>query len=230
MEGRGMYYQYPGYYKIGRNNNLDSMKSEIRVVGEGRITVQPDVATITLGVETENVELQKAQSENALIISEVIQALTNMGITKENIQTMNFTIFPIYDFVDGQQSFRGYRVEHMLRVTVDDISKVGMLVDAAVQAGANRFSNISFSVSNPTKFYREALEMAVNDATEKAQVIATSLNLTLNSTPVKIIEEKTRLEGPIPFMESQMVKSATTEIEPGKQEIKALVTAIFHAR
>lgn len=203
------------------------MTSGIKVVGEGNITMQPDMATITLGAETEKKELQGAQAENAHIISNIIQALTSLGIERENIQTVNFTIFPIYDFVDGQQSFRAYRVEHMLQVTVTDISKVGMLVDAAVQAGANRFSNISFNISNPAKAYREALKRALKDAIEKAQTIATSLNISLNPTPLKIVEEKIQFADPVPYMGSAMVKSATTEMEPGQQEVQAFITAIF---
>lgn len=225
-----MHYHYSDYYEMMRKNQLYGMTSEIKVVGEGKITIQPDIATVTLGVETERKELREAQSENALIFSNIVQALTNLGIKKEDMQTVNFTIFPIYDFLDGQQIFRGYRVEHMLQVTVTDISKVGTLVDAAVDAGANRFSNIAFNMSHPEKTYREALNRALNDAIEKAQMIATSLNISLNPTPMKIVEEKIQNAGPVPFMGSALVKSATTEIEPGKQEIQAFITALFEGR
>lgn len=223
----GLYYNQPSYHNMVRNHNLEPMKSKIQVTGEGSVSIQPDTAKIILGVEVEDVELQKAQSINAKTISNIIQAITNAGIPKENILTTNFTIFPIYDFVDGKQVFRGYRVEHMLQVTVEDIENVGSVVDLAVQTGANRFSNISFQLANPQIAYREALKKAVNDAVQKAKTIANTLRINLNKTPVQVIEQKNCFEGPTPFMESSMVKSATTEIEPGKQEIIAFVTAIF---
>lgn len=200
------------------------------MIGEGSVLVQPDMAQIVLGVETENKVLREAQSENAQKISTIIQALRNIGIQEEHIQTDNFTIFPMYDFLDGKQVFRGYRVEHLLRVTVIDIKKIGLVVDTAVENGANRVSNIIFQISNSAGLYQNALQKAVSDAVQKANTIASQLQIELNPIPIRIIEESKFIEGPVPFSHSQMVKSSATEIQPGREEIKAVVTATFSTR
>lgn len=222
------YYHQHAFNKDIRNGNKAKAGREIRVIGEGRLSVQPDMAIVSIGVETEDMELERALSRNAEIIAKIQQGLAGIGISEENIQTNHFTIFPIYDIVDGMQTFRGYRVEHMLGVTVLDVDGVGTLVDTAVKNGANRVTNISFQPSNPSKAYREALQLAVLDAIEKAKSISNTLQIPLVETPRKVIEEKSRFEGPIPYAQSTMVKAASTEIEPGRQEITAVVTAIFY--
>lgn len=224
-----MYYgQQPNRKLEGYPVSINHAKREIRVTGEGSIFVQPDVAEVHLGVETENLELQKAQSENARIISQVIQSLKQQGIAEENIKTIDYNVYPQYDFIEGKQVFRGYRVNHMLNVKVADINNVGLVVDTAVSNGANRVSNISFSISNPVHTYQQALSIAVQHAILNASTIAGTLQVNLIKTPLQIIEESRRPEGPIPFEGPQMVKSATTTpIEPGQQVVKAIVTAVF---
>ncbi len=222
--GRNLYYYQPIYRKPP---DTTRGKSEIKVTGEGRISIQPDTAQVLVGVESEHTELRTAQTENAQKIAEIMQALIDIGILTENIQTDNFTIFPMYDFVDGKQVFRGYRVDHMLQVTVLDIDKVGLVVDTAVEYGANRVSNISFQILNSSNLYQRALAMAVEDALQKAKTIANAFNLTLIPTPKSVVEERRFLETPIPLQKTQMVLSASTEIQPGKEDIEAVVTAVF---
>lgn len=223
-----MYYYHSERDQSGRNQDKGKNKREIQVDGEGRLTVSPDIAKINLGVETEGRELEQAQATNAGTIANIVQGLVNMGVAEENIQTINFTIFPIYDFEDGKQAFRGYRVEHMLLVTVLDINQVGALVDSAVRNGANRVANVSFDFLNPSIAYREALKLAVEDAISKAKTIAHTLQIPLVETPWKVVEGNVGSSPPIPFAQSAMVKSASTEMAPGQQDVMAFVTAFFH--
>ncbi len=223
VEGEEMYHQQP-YYQ-GTHRNLS--EGEIKVIGEGIVTIQPDKGSVKLGVEIENKELMKAQTDNAKAISSIMNALQQIGVSAEHIQTDQFTIYPMYDYVDGKQIFRGYRVEHLLRITVSNLENIGLVVDTAVEHGANRVSNISFQVSNSAEVYRVALKKAVEDAVKKAYTIAKSFNLSIVPTPRKITEEKMALREPSPLYEMQMVKAASTEIEPGTTEIRSVVTAIF---
>jgi uncharacterized protein YggE len=223
-----MYYVQP----VFRNNPHDPLgkrrKKEIHVTGEGTVSVQPDRAEITLGVSTEDIELKKAQEENGAAIAKVIQSLREMGINEDNIQTVEYSIYPLYDFSNGQQVFRGYRVNHMVSIAVADIDRVGSVVDAAVTSGANNVRNITFSLSNSAVAYQKALSLAVESAIAKANTIAQSLQVQLIPTPVQVVEVLGGQKEPIPFGETQMVKSAAaTQIEPGTQAIKALVRAIF---
>lgn len=221
-----MYY-YPSNFQNFRER-VRKNKDEIHVIGEGSVSVEPDKADVTLGVGTEDKELKKAQAENSMIISQVIQSLNEIGIGNESIQTIEYSIYPIYDFIDGQQSFRAYRVNHMLSIEIYNTENVGPVVDTAVNSGANNVSNISFSMANSEGVYQQALTMAVENAILKANTIANALRVVLIGTPVKIIEELIHQTVSIPYGETSMVKGVTTtQIRPGTRDIRARIRAVF---
>ena len=195
-------------------------------IGNGSLSVEPDTVMIQLAIVTENEALQVAQAENAETSSQVIQALINIGIPQDHIQTSGFTVNPIYDFVDGNQVLRGYQVEHSLSVESQALDQTGMIIDTAVNNGVNQVSSIQFSVQNKQEYYREALNRAVKDAIEKAKSIADTINLNLDAKPIKMDEVTS--EQPIVYQTFAMEKgSPTTPIQPGQIEIEATIRAQF---
>ncbi len=198
--------------------------NRLKVSGEGTISVSPNQAKITVGAMTEQESLQQAQQENTKIISDVINALTNLGIPHENIQTITYRIDPLYDYKDGRQIFRGYRVTHQLQIKIEDVDHVGQIVDLAVSQGANTISNIQFTVAQPEFHYNEALKTALNDAYMKAYTLTTQLNVNLNPIPIKIDEYSQISSPPVPFTQTLMAQAEATPIQPG--EIKILATVI----
>ena len=224
-----MYYYQPFVRNSVQTGSHSRSKPNIlRVSGEGKLAVQPDQANIKLGVLTEDQELQKAQEQNAGAISSIKKALNDIGITEKQIQTSNFNIFPQYDFVDGKQIFRGYRVEHILGITVDEIENTGLVVDTAVDNGANIVRGIHFEAENQSELYQQALIQAVMDACKKAETIASALRVHLISTPVSIAERTLGIEQPVSYQSSTFVKSAvSTPIQPGTIDIESQITAEF---
>ncbi len=109
-------YQLP--YRNGQHHKGHIMK----VSGEGEIAVQPDTASINLGVMTENKKLIAAQQQNSQDMTKVIQELLSIGITKNNLQTFDYRIESDYDFDQGKQIFRGYKITNLLQVKIDDLS------------------------------------------------------------------------------------------------------------
>ncbi|KON87088.1 hypothetical protein AF332_09885 [Sporosarcina globispora] len=224
-----MYYYQPfvrNSVQTGRHSRF--RPNILRVSGEGKLAVQPDQANIKLGVVTEDEELQNAQEQNAAAISNIKKSLNDIGITDKQIQTSDFTIFPQYDFVDGKQIFRGYRVEHILSITVNEIEDTGLVVDTAVDNGANIVRGINFEAENQSELYQHALSLAVMDAYKKAETIAASLRVQLISTPVSVTEGTFGIEQPVSFQSSPFVKSAvSTPIQPGTIDIETHITAEF---
>lgn len=224
-----MYYYQPFVRNsVQTGSQSRSNRNILRVSGEGKLAVQPDQANIKLGVLTEYNELMKAQEQNAAAISNVKKALNAIGITDQQIQTSDFTIFPQYDFVDGKQIFRGYRVEHILGITVDEIENTGLVVDTAVNNGANTIRGIHFETENQSELYQQALSLAVMDAYKKAETIASALRVQLISTPLSVAEGNLGMEQPVSFQSSTFVKSAvSTPIQPGTIDIVSQITAEF---
>ncbi|OMF36897.1 hypothetical protein BK133_08235 [Paenibacillus sp. FSL H8-0548] len=194
----------------------------IEVWGEGVVTAAPDRTLITLGTVSEGVELESVQSDNATKVAAIIEALEQLGIARESIKTTQFLIEPQYDYIDGKQEFRGYRVTHLLQVTLDNVTEAGRLIDAAVANGANMVTSIEFDSSEATKARQEALIAAVRNAEAKATTIARALGVSLSAIPCKVEEVTQPGAAPVFFKAAAMpLESATTLIEPGQLTFRA---------
>lgn len=193
---------------------------KITVVGNGQVAVEPDVATIQFEVRTVDEQVRVAQEENAAIMNQVIQSFVQLGIPRANIQTVSYTIYPKYDYVDGEQVFRGYEVNNAISVKLTNIDQVGIVIDTAVANGANRVSSIQFSVEDPSMYEQEAIVAALQDAQTKAQTIAKSMQLAVPPQPIRIVEEVNRVS-PTPYYSVAAAEKSTTPIEKGQLVITA---------
>ena len=224
------YFQTPFPY----NNNSYSRTSrqvqgKMIIEGNGRITVMPDQAIMNIGVMTENNNVEIAQNENSKISNQVIESIKQLGISTNDIQTLSYTIQPIYDYVEGQSIFKGYQVQHVLEVTVRDLQKAGEVYDAAVSAGANMAGSLRFEVSNKEGYYQEALQLAMKNATEKAMKLGQQIGVTIHVPPTKITEE------PVAFAPKELSISFATDtslqasppIQKREIEIEAKLSAVF---
>lgn len=198
-------------------------KSKIQVTGESTLKVNPNMAMVNIGIDTEDKDLQKAQQQNAKISRIVIKGLENMGIKKNDISTVIYNIEPLYDYVDGKQVFNTYSVSNVLNVNITDMNKIGLVIDESVKNGANNIKDITFTVSNPEVYYNKALQLAVKNSVEKAMIIGNVLNIKVNKIPCSI-EERT-----IEFMNNSFnaAKLAGTDILPGSVKINAGVSSVF---
>ncbi|WLR60109.1 SIMPL domain-containing protein [Guptibacillus hwajinpoensis] len=194
----------------------------ITVFGTGDVSATPNIATIITGATTTSKQVTEAQEENAEIIATIVSSLRSIGIPTESIQTSDYRIEENVRYEDNTKVFLGYKVTHLLKVTVEPVKKAGAVIDVAVDSGANVVSDIRFEIKNPDIYYQEALRAAIGKANQKAQTIAQSLHLSLPKTPHRIIE--TGSEAPSPRMFSEV---QSTQIQPGELSISAYVTLIF---
>lgn len=212
------------------NENQHSLMPVMWVDGEGRVKVEPDMAEVKIGVVTENEQLSLAQNENAQKISTLIQSLRATGIEKRDIQTDDYYIFPEYDYQNGKQVFRGYRVTHQLSVTINEIQKVGEVIDLAVSKGANRVSNVKFDVHNRNQYEHEALRRSVFDAQRKALLLCQTLQVRLQPVPIKVLEGSNYQqveERPMSLGKTAVLSSSSTPVAAGQTEITANIRAQF---
>lgn len=135
-----------------------SSKSEqigITVTGTGIVTTKPDTASITLAVVTEEREAASAAAKNAELMAAVTKAVLNCGIKAEDMATRNYNVYrqSRYNSQTGEQEEKGYQVSNNLTVTVRNINETGKVIDAALKAGANQLSNVSFYTNDTTQAY-----------------------------------------------------------------------------
>ncbi|WP_110928240.1 SIMPL domain-containing protein [Bacillus massiliglaciei] len=204
-------------------------RSDIRLLtvsGEGMIQAAPDEAVITLGAITENKDSKEAQLANSQTISSIIGGLSALGIPRNQMKTSVYRMDPQYNYVDGQEIFQNYRVQHMLLIELQDLESVGMTVDTAVKNGANTVSNVRFTLSNPEAVYNQALSLALRNAGEKAAALSQTLHINLHPVPVRI-EEIPPASPPVLHQASTFTKAAPVPIQPGELTIRASVQADY---
>ena len=147
-------------------------ESKISVSGTGEIRVSADTAVISLGVNARDKDVLKAQQKVNESIAAIRAALTEQGVSEENINTEFINIYVTYDYRDDQEEVEAYNASSTLAIKVTEMDKVGALIDAAFSAGANTLNGISFSASDTSEAKAEALREAVADAKNKADVLA----------------------------------------------------------
>ncbi len=154
-------------------------RDTINIEGTGEVTVIPDIATFTIGVQTERPTVAAAQQENTDKMNAISSALKAEGIAAEDIQTSQYNIYPQYNYNDGDRSLRGYQVSQSVTVKVRDLDKVGDLFAQAGTLGANNVGGLTFTVDDPEQFRQEARVEAIRQAEEKAQFLAKETGIKL---------------------------------------------------
>jgi len=158
----------------------ESVRS-MSVSGTGRVTVVPDIATVNVGVRTEADEVTDALSGNTAQANAISEVLQDLGIAEEDIQTSNFNVYPSerYDPMTGQSEGQYFVVENTVNVIVRDLSTLGEVLSAVVNAGANNIYGINFDVDNRDEAVAEARDLAIQDAKAKAEAIAEEAGVSL---------------------------------------------------
>ena len=139
--------------------------------GESKVT--PDLATITLGVQTDGATAAQALSANAAQMTKVVAALKKAGIADRDIQTSSLNVNPQYVYVENQPpKLNGYQASNQVTIQVRDLTKLGQTVDATVGAGATNVGGISFGLQNPQAAEDAARQDAVKALQAKADLYA----------------------------------------------------------
>lgn len=154
----------------------------LNVSGVGVVYLTPDIAYITIGVNTQRDNAAEAVDANKEQTTAVIQAIKDAGVEDKDIRTNNFSIWsnPQYDEFGQLTGQVNYVVDNTVNVTVRDIDKLGDLLDAAISAGANSIYSIQFDVEDKTKAQEEARTKAVEDAKAEAAGLAETSGITLD--------------------------------------------------
>ena len=160
----------------------------LNVTGMGTVYLTPDIATVTIGVHSENKDVTTAVNANNASVQKVKEALVNAGIDEKDIQTQNFNVYQNQKYdTSGQPIDSVYAVDNSLSVTVRDISKIGKLLGTVVTSGANSINGITFDVSDKTKAMSDARKLALTDAQNQANEMATALNVTLGDVQTAVV-------------------------------------------
>ena len=200
----------------------------ITVRGEGSVAAAPDMATINLGVTTRAGTAAEALERNSDAMTDVMERLRAEGVAERDLQTATLNLSPRYaerPVEQGQEpEITGYAAENTLTVRVRELERLGEVLAAVAEVGANTFRGLSFGVQEPEQLRDEALRMAVADARSKAELLAEEAGVALDD--VQSIDATGRQGGPIAMQEARMAMDSVP-VAGGEVTLDADVTVVF---
>ena len=222
----------------------DQPPPTLTVSAEGKVQLPPDKALVALAVETAGESLETVQAENREKMHRILDRLKKLDIDEKHIQTSSLQVTPHYPPRTRRQiseptvpevpKIVGYTVNHSLTVEVQKLDRIGRIVDAALKAGANRFSQITWALKDRRPAQLEALQVAAKRAREKANILAQALGVTL----VRLLEVTEGRHPVLPRRHSlatarmgmAMSEASEVPLSPGELSIQATVNLAFEIR
>ncbi|MGD0424033.1 MAG: SIMPL domain-containing protein [Candidatus Bathyarchaeia archaeon] len=218
----------------------------ITVNGTGTVETAPDEALLNLAVNTQAPTADQAAKENANTMSNVMQAILglsslNPSIAKDDITTTDYSLTPVYSQANNcltasspqqpitctttTQQLVGYSVRNAIQVTIKDMTSIGRVLDAATQSGVNEVGGITFTFTDGTyaSLQKQALQKAVQDASNQAQTLATALGVQVTGvvsvTPAYVYQ---------PYVSAKLnVPSSGTPIQTGSLQVTVNVQVVY---
>ncbi len=211
----------------------DDNAKTITASGEVQSTVAPDRVRVSFGVETDAATAADAQSENSATSNRILQVVSNSGIPSSDVKTTQLSVYPNtrYDPISGKYVNEGYKAVHMITVETSKLQGVGELIDAVVDAGANRVDQVYFFLSEEKE--RELRNGMLGEAASKAKTKAEGIASGLGSriVGVRSASESSFYATPYYFdyalSKSEASAGGNTQISPGDVDVTASVSVSF---
>ncbi len=196
----------------------------------GEVKATPDMASISLGVQTQAPTAAQAMADNAQRMSQVVAALKHAGIEAKDIQTSGLNLGAQYAYEPNvPPRLTGYQASNQVTVIVNDLGKLGRTLDAVVAVGANQVNGVSFGLKSPQAAEDAARLKAVQALAAKAQLYAGATGYRLDRL-VNLSEGGGYTPPrPLPMFaaRSAMAEAAPTPVEAGELDIRIDVTAVY---
>ena len=223
---------------IDIRDKIQKSENTITVSDTGTIYTKPDLALATASVVTEKKTVVEAMQENAKKMNAVIEVIKGLGVEDKDLKTTSFNIYPRYEWYEateiypsGRRVLVGYEITQSLQIKIRDMGKIGTIIEAATDAGANEVSDLQFTVDEEDALKAQARAEAINKAKAKAKELAGQLGIKL----VRIINFSE--SGAMPYFYSTkeaapsgMGGGETPQIETGENKIEVTVSITYEIR
>lgn len=219
---------------VGTNLAAAAEPNTIAVSGMAEQEVAPDMAYIDIGINVRADDAETARTQEAQIASQIRRALLGLAITDNDLQNTSYYLYQEYK-VDrnGVRTADKYVLDSSIKVTVKDLDKLSQVIDNVVEAGATNISNITYALSTQNIIQRQLLATAVENARDKAAVVANAGSRTLGNMLSADINSFDG--GTIVAYGANKLRSTTnlaedgvaTKLSPGKIKLNARVQVVF---
>jgi uncharacterized protein len=211
-------------------------KPAVTVTGHGQMSLAPDTAFVTVGIETTGKTVADAQRHNRLIMNKVVERLRALQIENERIQTASFTVSPQYkpppkrsEAPAEPPEIIGYVINNTVAVEVRNLEKVGPVIEESLGAGANQFQGLHWALRDEQQAKLGALKQAAAKAREKAAALSEALKVKL----IRLLKatEESHVVRPMPKMARSMMATdgggGEMAVFSGEVKVEAIVTLVY---
>jgi uncharacterized protein YggE len=201
----------------------------VALAASGEVKAAPDMATVSLGVQTQATTAAQAMSDNARRMAEVVAAIRRGGVEAKDIQTSGLNLAPQWAYEQNQPPrLTGYQASNQVTVTVNDLARLGPVLDAVVGAGANQVNGVSFGLKDPQAAQDQARQKAVQALQARARLYADATGYRVGrlvnlSETGGVFPEPPR---PLARM-TAAVAMAPTPVEAGELDVRVDITGLY---
>lgn len=215
----------------------DSKHNHLHVSGTGKVTVEPDVGHITLGVVSRDPDAKTALDANTAAMETVYSSLEKLGVKKKEIKTVDFSVqedrrniqrTDAKGHVTHEDKLVGFVVSNQVRVTVCDLKSFGKVLAVLVKDGANKVQDVGFSSTKATELMDQARALALKDAKRKAKLMADALEVSVSPVPMEVTEVETHYRPRNIYNARAMAAdSGSVPVSGGSLEFVASVASVW---
>lgn len=200
---------------------------QIAVSAHHEVKISPDRATIHISVQTRAPTAAAAATQNATKLQSVLAALRALGLSNDQLSTINYNVHPDYVHREGREpTITGYNVTNTILADVRQLNQVGRVIDAALAQGANMMTSLQFYASNTEAARRTAIAGAIAKARADAEAAASAAGGSLGQLlDISIGAQFPNPPQPMFRMEARMAAAqADTPIQPGQESLTVVVS------
>lgn len=181
--------------------------------GEAEVKRAADRAWVGINAESRSKSPKEAQRLNTEAMNAVTEKLKSLALGEDAIRTTAFELHPEFDYANGRQTLRGYVARNSIEVRVDEVTRVGEVLTAAVGSGATSIGGLRFDLKDRNGAEREALRMAVTNARSRAEAAAAGAGMRVERI-LRIEDHRAPVHEPRPMVMRQAISEATAMSAP----------------
>ena len=208
----------------------DGRDADITALGTATVTADPNQVTVIANASVTAKTVGETQEAMNKIITSVTDKLTQLGVQQNDIVTSSYSYYPVYNYDTDTPTIKGYQANHTLCITCNDVEMLGAVTDS----GMSDIYSVSYDVSNRSDLYKQALELAIDAAAKKADVMASAAGMRI--TGLESITENNSYDTSYGINSmsdggavSTRAESVETGIRSGSISVTASVTAVYEA-
>lgn len=199
----------------------------VSISAQGSSRQAPDLATFSTGVVSQAADAKAAMAANAQKMTAVMAALAKARIPERDIQTTGLTLQPQYRYAENQPpTITGYEARNTVNVQLEELDRMGDVIDALVASGSNELQGPSFGLKNPEAARDVARREAITEAQRRAKLYADATGLMVRRI-VRIDEGGNTQPQPMPMMRMAMDSAESTPVSPGQATTEVTVNVLY---